>query len=80
MTARKDYILPLKTLKCHEMSYETIKATIGHNAMLSRMRPHIAMTVKSNKTIQGHIRPCKTTQGQTRPEKAIQVKHDNSTP
>ena len=51
------------TRPCHKRPYKTI-----HNAMLSRMRPHMTMAVKSNKTIRGQIRPF--IQGHIRPNKA----------
>ena len=68
------------------MPYDTMKRpykaiqdhTRSHNAMLSRMRPHMAIAVKSsNKAIRGHSRPHKAIQDYKRPHKAIKGKHDN---
>ena len=71
MTARKDYILPLKILKCHEMSYETIK---GHNRSQCHAKSNEATHCHGREKHQEHMKPHKaihmTTQGPTRPNKA----------
>ena len=61
----------MRPWKGHTRPYNTTHTTRSHSAMQRRIRPHMAMAVKSNnKTILGHIRPYKTTQGHTRPYKA----------